>query len=153
MANINAQIPELLQRLYEIVGTLESLFPKRKFTPDGHLVGSLGEVIAAHDYGLALLPASTETHDALKGNIRIKIKATQGRSIALRGDIAPDHLLVLRLLNNGTTEEIYNGPGAPAWQAAGRLQKNGQRPISLKNLKVLMSTVVKDGLKLNKVQP
>jgi hypothetical protein len=57
-------IPDLVRRLYEIVGQLESTFTGRKFTLDGHLVGSIGEVMAAHRYGLELLTASTEGHDA-----------------------------------------------------------------------------------------
>ena len=50
------RVPDLVGRLYEIVSELEALFPGRYFTPDGHLVGSLGEVMAAHDYGLVLYP-------------------------------------------------------------------------------------------------
>lgn len=36
----------------------------RKFTPDGHLVGSIGEAMAAHMFDLRLLPAATPKHDA-----------------------------------------------------------------------------------------
>jgi len=59
------QIPALIRKLYCTVAELQKLFPDRPFTPDGHLVGSLGEVIAAHDYNLQLLPPSTEGKDAL----------------------------------------------------------------------------------------
>jgi len=41
------EIPSLFQELYSIVDRLEELFPGRRFTPDGHLVGSIGEVLAA----------------------------------------------------------------------------------------------------------
>ncbi len=133
------KIPQLLNQLYRIVAELESLFPGRKFTLDGHLVGSLGEVIAAHDYNLVLLEPSAKTHDALKGSKQIQVKATQGKSVAMYGE--PEHLLVLKLLKNGTAEEVYNGPGKPAWNNAGKLQKNGQRSISLSRLRVLMETV------------
>jgi hypothetical protein len=40
-------VPALVSRLYEIVDELEEIFPGRHFTPDGHLVGSLGESLAA----------------------------------------------------------------------------------------------------------
>ena len=133
------RIPTLLKRLYEIVAELETLYPGRKFTPDGHLVGSLGEVIAAHDYGLVLLDSSAKTHDARKDGKLIQIKATQGKSVALYGE--PDHLLVLKLRKDGSTEEVYNGPGALAWQNTGKLQKNGQRPITLSKLQALMESV------------
>lgn len=34
-------------KLYAITRELELQFPGRKFTPDGHLVGSIGEVLVA----------------------------------------------------------------------------------------------------------
>jgi len=40
----------LVKQLYKIVKEFERLFPERRFTPDGHLVGSIGEVIAKHRY-------------------------------------------------------------------------------------------------------
>jgi len=112
-------IPELVKGLYAIVRRLEEKYPGRRFTPDGHLVGSLGEVIAAELYGLELLPASTTTHDgtAIDGR-QVQIKLTQVKTVGIRSE--PEHLIVLKLHPDGTTSEIYNGPGTPAWQAAGR---------------------------------
>ena len=54
------EVPRLIGRLYEIVDRFEQLFPGRKFTPDGHLVGSIGEVIAANLHDLELLPPRAE---------------------------------------------------------------------------------------------
>ena len=42
------EVKGLLDQLYAASGRLEALFPGRKFTLDGHLVGSVGEVIAAY---------------------------------------------------------------------------------------------------------
>ena len=42
-----SEVGSLLGDLYRIVDRLEGLFPGRKFTPDGHLVGSIGEAHAA----------------------------------------------------------------------------------------------------------
>jgi hypothetical protein len=39
------------------------MFKGRHFTPDGHMVGSIGEDFAAHHYGLQLLTASTKGHN------------------------------------------------------------------------------------------
>ncbi len=134
------EIPTLIREIYSTVAKLEELFPHRRFTPDGHLVGSIGEVLAAHAYGLELLPASEEGHDAraLDGRL-VQIKATQRRSIGI--SINPDHLLVIQIQPDGTFEEAYNGPGQIAWEAAGRMQKNGQRPIGLSKLEELMEGV------------
>jgi hypothetical protein len=38
------QLPEAVSRIYEAVEELKREFPGRPFTPDGHLVGSIGEV-------------------------------------------------------------------------------------------------------------
>ncbi len=147
-----AEIPKLVTELYQITERLESLFPERRFTPDGHLVGSIGEVLAAHHYDLKLLPNSTETHDAkTHDGLMVQIKATQGRSIALRSE--PEHLLVLKILSDGSVEEAYNGTGNLPWEHAGEMQKNGQRPISLSKLKTLMEDVDEASRLLPRFQP
>ncbi len=83
-----SEVGELLASLYRIVDRLEALFPGRKFTPDGHLVGSIGEVISARLFRLELLPASAPDHDAITADgRRVQIKFTQGtRGVALRAE-------------------------------------------------------------------
>ncbi len=61
------EVPRLIGCLYDIVDRLEELFPGRKFTPDGHLVGSIGEVIAANLYGLELVPPRAEASPGRPG--------------------------------------------------------------------------------------
>ena len=90
-------------------------------------------MIAAHKYDLKLLPASTENHDAQAKDGRfVQIKATQRKTIGLCSK--PEMLLVFKITRDGSVKEVYNGPGYPAWEAAGPIQKNGQRPISLHKL-------------------
>lgn len=140
------KVPNLVRQLYQLVAEFESLFPGRKFTPDGHLVGSIGEVVAAHRYGLDLYAASTEGHDAQASDGRkVEIKATQGNAVALRASSV--HLIVLHLARDGSCSEVFNGPGALAWAHCGAMQKNGQRPISIAKLRVLM-VQVPDGQRL-----
>lgn len=136
------RIPVLVRRLSAVVRELGRLFPGRPFTLDGHLVGSIGEVLAAHLYGLELLPPSAAGHDArTRGGRLVQIKMTQGRTVGLR--VRPEHLLVLSLSATGEATEVYNGPGSPAWKHAGRMQKNGQRAISVSKLRTLMEEVPK----------
>jgi hypothetical protein len=134
------QIPTIMNKLNELVNELESHFPGRKFTLDGHLVGSIGEVIASYLYDLKLLPASRVSHDAqtLDGRM-VQIKVTQGNSVALRDK--PDYLIVLKLVKNCTPEEIYNGPGDLVWGNCGKEQKNGMCAIGLSKLRVLQKNV------------
>ena len=135
------EVPELLATLYGVVDRLEALFPGRKFTPDGHLVGSIGEVIASHMFGLTLLPGSSPDHDAeASDGRRVQIKLTQGTGgVALRAE--PEHLLVLRLSPDRSIEIVYNGKGRYPWSNAGKMQKNGQRQISLTRLRAINDSV------------
>ena len=129
-------LADKIKELYRITNELESNYLGRKFTIDGHLVGSIGEVIVAEYYGLTLLPNSTKTHDAVsKDGKYVQIKATQVQSISISSE--PDYLIAIKLFSDGSWKEVYNGPGKPAWDKAGKMQKNGQRPISLSKLKKL----------------
>jgi hypothetical protein len=127
-------------QLYDIVRQLEIEFPGRHFTLDGHLVGSIGEVLGAHYYRLELLPATEEGHDATtRDGRRVQIKASQRDSVGLRSE--PQSLLVLKLNIDGTFEEIYNGSGAKPWENSGPMQRNGQRSITFFRLRQLMKDV------------
>lgn len=134
------EIPELLSKLRAVVLRLEDLFPGRRFTLDGHIVGSLAEVIASYLYDLELLPGSHPCHDARcrATGVNVQIKGTQRDRVAMYEE--PDHLIVLRL-SGGQAEEFYNGPGAAPWAEARPAGKNGQRSISLSKLLSLARAV------------
>ena len=135
-------LSDKIKELYTIANELESSYPGRKFTIDGHLVGSIGEVIVAEHYGLELLRNSTETHDAVSADGKyVQIKATQINRSAISSE--PDYLRVIKIFSDGSWEEVYNGPGKPVWDNAGKMQKNGQRPVSLSKLRSLMISVDK----------
>ena len=132
----------LIKQLYSTVNELESLFPGRHFTPDGHMVGSIGECLVKEAYGLELMPASNKGYDAVSScGKQVEIKATQANSAAFRSE--PEHTIVIKIFPDGTFEEIYNGPGKLVWdQFKGKpLPSNGQYQISLNKLKALNQTV------------
>lgn len=126
-------LPEPVARIYEAVAELQAMYPGRSFTPDGHLVGSIGEVIAAEALGLTLHKASHPGHDAWDGTKHVQIKMTGGSSVAMYA--TSERLVVLRVLSPHEAEIVYDGPGEPAWAAAGRIGKNGQRVVSLSALR------------------
>ncbi|MGA8261657.1 MAG: hypothetical protein WB783_15710 [Arenicellales bacterium] len=133
---------ELVQRLYATVQELEEMFPGRRFTPDGHMVGSIGECLVADAYGLELQTASNKGFDAVSENgLEVEIKATQATTVAFRSE--PKHTIVIKILPDGKFVEIYNGPGALVWgQFEGKkLPKNGQFQISLSQLQRLSEKV------------
>ena len=137
------ELTGIINQLYELTGRLEKMYPDRHFTPDGHLVGSIGEVCAAERYGISLFTASSETHDGKTPDGRlVQIKATQRRVIAISSE--PDYLLVLSIDDRGQLAEVYNGPGRPVWQlVSGRKRpKTGQYQVSLARLRRLNEDVL-----------
>jgi hypothetical protein len=99
------------------------------------LVGSIGEVIAAEALGLTLYPMSKPGHDAFDANGDVQIKLTAGKGVAMYACCV--RLVVLRIVSPEEAEIVYDGPGQPAWDGAGRMQKNGQRFMSLAKLRGL----------------
>jgi hypothetical protein len=134
-ASVRVKLPGPVAAIYRAVGELERAYPGRKFTPDGHLVGSIGEVVAAEALNLTLYPGSHPGHDAHDENGDVQIKMTAGSSVSLYDTC--ERLVVLKVVNPEEAEIVYDGPGEPAWAAAGKLQKNGQRAIRLAKLKAI----------------
>lgn len=133
--NRRIPLPPPVAAIYQAVAELEAAFPGRKFTPDGHLVGSIGEVVAAEALGLTLYSASRPGHDAYDANGDVQIKMTGGKQVALYATC--DRLVVLRVVSPAEAEIVYDGPGEPAWAGAGKMGKNGQRVVSLARLRAL----------------
>ena len=130
------KLPAPVADIYRAVAELEKLYPDRKFTPDGHLVGSIGEVIAAEHFDLTLHHMSKPGHDGIDAEGReVQIKLTAGNSVSLFADC--DRLIVLRVVSPEQAEIVYDGSGAPVWAAAGKMQKNGQRKIGLTKLRAI----------------
>lgn len=134
----------LVQQLYATVDQLESLFPGRHFTPDGHMVGSIGECLVAEAYQLTLMTASNKGYDAVSQcGKRVEIKATQATSAAFRSE--PEHTIVIQIKRDGTFDEIFNGPGDVVWNQFSDKPppSNGQYQISLNKLRALQLTIDK----------
>lgn len=132
---MKVKLPEPVAAIYRAVQQLEAAYPGRKFTPDGHLVGSIGEVVAAEALGLTLYPGSHPGHDAYDANGDVQIKMTGGKSVSLYATCT--RLVVLKVTSPVEAEIVYDGPGEPAWSGAGKMQKNGQRVVSLSKLRAL----------------
>jgi hypothetical protein len=132
--NKKIRLPPPVSDIYRAVAVLEDQYRPRKLTPDGHLVGSIGEVVAAEALGLTLYPMSHSGHDAYDANGDVQIKMTAGKSIAMRAECI--RLVVLRVVSPEEAEIVYDGPGAQAWACAGRV-RNCQRVVSISKLRAL----------------
>lgn len=126
------KISERIKDLLSIVCELEKEFPDRKFTLDGHLIGSIGEVLASHYYGIDLFPSSYPLYDGIVDKKKVQIKITQGNSVDITGE--PDYLIVLFLKKSeGKVYEVYNGTGKRAL-ANSKKTESGCYNCSLKRL-------------------
>ncbi len=127
----------LIHQFYALTTKLDRLFPKRSFIPDGHVVESFCEVLAAQAFDLELLPASSKIHNARTRDhsVMVQVRAAQGETLVLRNDQVPQHLLVLKLSPQGVPELIFNGPGIVAYSTAGKQPANGQRTVRLNTLR------------------
>lgn len=138
----------LVEQLYDAVNKLEAMFPGRHFTPDGHMLGSIGECLVADAYDLTLENASNKGFDAkTRDGMEVEIKATQAKSVAFRSEA--QHAIVIKILPDGSFIEIYNGPGDIIWKQfyGKKLPKNGQYQISVSKLTQL-NEAVDDSLRL-----
>lgn len=128
MNNVKLQIQKLVSIVYE----LESDFPGRHFTLDGHLVGSIGEVMAAYYYGIQLYTASTMVHDGEIDGKQVQIKIAQQDNIVISHE--PDYLIVLYLNRSGDIYEVYNGTGRLAWESASKRDSHNYRHLRINKL-------------------
>ena len=118
MTRANARTDELIASVFAACNELSDALD-RPISPDGHLVGGLGEVFARDALGLELTDPSmkdVDAHDA--DGQKVQIKATTRGSIALSGEDPgeADRLVVVRLdSQTGSASHVYDGPAAPVW--------------------------------------
>ncbi len=123
-------LPVEVAAIYRAAATLSARYPGRPFTPDGHLVGLIGEVVAAEALELTLHKPGCPGHDARDADGRdVQIKITAGKKVALYSTC--DRLVVLQIVSAEEAEIVYDGSGAPAWEQAGKAGKNSQKVISV----------------------
>lgn len=134
-----SSLPQLLSDSYRSVAALKEIAPDRSFTLDGHLVGSIGEVVAAYAHDLKLEKTGKKGFDAIAPDGReVQIKPTQGKRIAISHDCT--HLLVLGFDEKVGFVEVYNGSGRPVWSLIGHKAAAGrQRPITVARLRAFSS--------------
>jgi len=131
-----------VKNIYKAVKELELMFPGRPFTPDGHMVGSIGECLVADAYNLVLMPPSNEGYDAVSTDgKKVEIKATQSTRVAFRS--CPEHTIIIKISKDGTFIECFNGPGQVLWNtfSGENMPKNGQYQISINKVIELYKTV------------
>ncbi|CAI8711791.1 DUF6998 domain-containing protein [Pseudomonas sp. IT-P291] len=114
---VQVKLKAALDTLFKAVAMLRDAFPGKPFTPDGRLVGDIGEVVAQLHYQLTLNEGLTKHHDAISDDGRmVQIKTTFSKHLTFPTKHVPDYYLGIKMLADGTYEEIYNGPGRLIYQ-------------------------------------
>ena len=124
------------QIIYRAVQSLTKRFGAG-FTPAGVLVGALGEVLAEEKYDLDLLPPKTGTFDAIDCEGRkVQIRCNQQNTTPIKKAAPGQMLLVLKLLPDGTIEEVFNGPVFMALVLEGGKQTDRKGSVDLSHNKL-----------------
>ena len=137
-------VPDAVKQMLAIVERLCVAYPKKRFTLDGRLVGDLGEVLVEDAYDLTLYEDMKKHHDAECPDGRcVQIKATMKKSLTFPADHVPLYYLGVQIAPDGSFTEIFNGPGAIAWEAVKdrKMPKNNLFSIQIATLKNLQEKV------------
>ena len=140
------QLKKAIIHLYVSVSKLHSAFPDRKFTPDGRMVGDIGEAIAALEFSV-ILDKKSKKHwdghrvDSIGKERKVQIKTTQRDETYLKEPPYEGDLLVFKIFRNGKWKCYYDGSIMKVWKSLKNknLDPTGAKIISLKKLKVLQS--------------
>jgi hypothetical protein len=137
-------IPDAVQQMLQIIERLCKTYPHKRFTLDGRLVGDIGEILVEEAYDLKLFEDLRKHHDAECSDGRlVQIKATMKDQLTFPADHIPNYYLGVKVSPDGTFTEVFNGPGAIAWQAVKNRGpvKNNLHGISVSALSKLQGSV------------
>lgn len=130
--------------IYSTANDLGRAFGIDTCTPDGHLLGAIGQIAAKIAFGLEFGSFAAEhnasvTKDGKK--INIQVRSTGRGTIALREE--PEYLIAINISSNGELRLLYNGPGKYVWSLI-QQQKNSQKYASENRLSYAQQRVQSD---------
>lgn len=120
--------------IYEIANELGREFNISKCTPDGLLLGAIGQIAAKIAFGLQF-GSGEKGHNCTwsdKGKIlNIQVRSTGRGSVAIRKE--PEYLIAIEITETGRLYLLYNGPGIFVWEKI-QPQKQPQKYASKNQL-------------------
>ncbi|MBX3739966.1 MAG: hypothetical protein KF712_03165 [Akkermansiaceae bacterium] len=110
-----ADITDALQALDTGVSKLrraaKPYSPNLKFTLDGRLIGDIGELLAAKEFGITIQSKQNTGYDGIDEKDRhVEIKTTRLNSFAFRK--ISERVICIKLHDCTHWQVIYNGPGS-----------------------------------------
>ena len=140
-----------IREMFEAQRGLQRVFPKRLFTPDGRMIGDIGEAIAEIDFQVTVDPKSRKhwdgrREDGCSGCPDVQVRATQKDETYVKESPDDGCLLVFRIFPDGSWECCYNGSTARVWRSLASRKADGTNAkfIKLDELRKL-NKLVKDG--------
>ena len=120
--------------IYEIANELGREFNIPRCTPDGHLLGTIGQIAAKIAFGLQVGSDKKEHNCSWFDQnrfINIQVRCTGRGSAAIRTE--PEYLIALGISETGKIYLLYNGPGKYVWERI-KHQKQSRKYASKKQL-------------------
>lgn len=137
-----SQLKEAIKDLYSSVAKLQAAFPDKPFTPDGRMVGDIGEAIAALKFNV-VLDKRLRRHwdgyriDSSEKKQEVQIKTTQKDETYLKKPPHKGYLIVFKVFSNGEWECCYDGKIMRVWNSLAKQKPDstGAKFIQLARLR------------------
>jgi hypothetical protein len=130
-----------IAEIYRIADELGDAFGIDTCTPDGHLLGAIGQIAAKIGFGLEFR-SEEEEHNCTWSDgsrkINVQVRCTGHGNIALRRK--PEHLIALEITPKGQIRVLFNGPGEVVWDRIER-QRATQKYASANLLRIAQKNV------------
>jgi hypothetical protein len=124
------QFGALIRNVWGQIQHRRKLYPHRRFTLDGRIVGDIREVAAETLFDLTLDEKPGKTHDAVAGDGRqVSIKASFQNHLTFTA--TPEAMIGTLLREDGGHEVVYNGPGRYIEEACGHRARFGAKLLRL----------------------
>ncbi|HRY36347.1 MAG TPA: hypothetical protein P5230_00490 [Candidatus Magasanikbacteria bacterium] len=138
-----------IKKLFEAQDILHSVFPKKPFTPDGRIVGDIGEAIAEIYYCVEVDNKLRKDWDGTRTDLldleyrEVQIKATTKEETYLKKPPHEGILLVFKIHENGQWNCVYNGSIMAVWDSLNHKKDINGKIISFKELAKISSGKIK----------
>lgn len=137
------QLKEAIKDLYSSIGKLHAAFKERPFTPDGRLVGDIGEAIAHLEFGV-IIDRSIKKHwdgywvNSSGSECKVQVRTTQKDSTYLKRPPEEGTFLMFKIKSDGNYDLVYNGSIMRVWDHLSQTQKSKEKMVSLDRLSKLV---------------
>lgn len=133
-------VQHILATIFAAQKALKTLASEFNWAGLGNLLGDFGELVAIDHYGLTKAPRSADGYDALTSDDkRVQIKTNYASSqIGFRGEA--DLMLVIKVNDDGSWEEVYYGDFTDVKKLARYSARDNKHMIAVSKLRTIKKT-------------